>query len=267
QLFFQQQVLPVLANRCQWCHNDERKYGGLTLESAAGLANGGWHGPVVVPGKPEASRLYRRVARMEKSYMPLAATGAPGDPLPAQEIALIRQWIEGGAEWPQTQAALEQEKSRQARLETLKKIEEPRVTQEDRNWWAFRSVQRPAVPTVRETAAVRNPIDAFILSALEAKGLQPAPLASKQTLIRRVYFDLIGLPPRPEEVKAFVDDSSPDAYEKLVDRLLESEHYGERWARHWLDVARFADSDGYEYDRLRPNSWRYRDYVIHAFNQ
>jgi hypothetical protein len=265
--FFQEQILPILSSRCQWCHNDERKYGGFTLDSAAGLQNGGWHGPVVVPGKPEASRLYRRVARLEKSYMPLNGGGGPGDPLPSEEVNLIRQWIEGGAEWSETETSMEEEKSRLARLEVLKKTEEPHVTDEDRNWWAFRRIKRPTVPTVRQAVNVGNPIDAFILSALEAKGLQPAPLASRQTLIRRLYYDLIGLPPRPEEVEAFVRDSSPGAYERLVDRLLESEHYGERWARHWLDVARFADSDGYEYDRLRPNSWRYRDYVIRALNQ
>jgi hypothetical protein len=264
---FQHQVLPILSNRCQWCHNDERKYGGLTLDSAEGLHNGGWHGPVVVPGRPEASRLYRRVARLEKSYMPLNGGGGLGDPLPSQEVDVIRQWIESGAECPKTKASLEGEKSRLARLEVLKKIEEPHVTAEDRNWWAFRRVSRPPIPTVHQAGNVSNPIDAFVLSVLESKGLQPSPRASRRTLIRRVYYDLIGLPPRPEEVEAFISDPSPKAYETLVDRLLESEHYGERWARHWLDVARFADSDGYEYDRLRPNSWRYRDYVIRAFNQ
>ncbi len=262
---FQRQVLPILSNRCQWCHNDERKYGGLTLDSAEGLHNGGWHGPVVVPGRPEASRLYRRLARLEKSYMPLNSGGGPGDPLPSEEVDLIRQWIEGGAEWPETKASLEEAKSRLSRLEILKQIEEPKITNQDRKWWAFQKVSRPPLPKVRQT--VNNPIDAFILSALESKGLQPAPRASRQTLIRRLYYDLIGLPPSPEEVEAFINDSSPKAYETLVDRLLDSEHYGERWARHWLDVGRFADSDGYEYDRLRPNSWRYRDYVIRALNQ
>jgi hypothetical protein len=120
---------------------------------------------------------------------------------------------------------------------------------------------------VKNVAWVKSPIDAFVLSALEAKGLQPAPRASRVTLIRRIYFDLIGLPPRPEDVQAFERDPAPDAYEKLINRLLESERYGERWARHWLDVARYADGDGYEYDVLRPDAWRYRDYVIRAFNQ
>jgi len=123
------------------------------------------------------------------------------------------------------------------------------------------------VAGVKGVAHPANPVDAFILAALASRGLRPAPPASRRTLIRRLYFDLIGLPPRPEEVEAFLHDQSPDAYSKLVDRLLDSEHYGERWGRHWLDVARYADSDGYEYDALRPNSWRYRDYVIRAFNQ
>src|SRR5262249_31537905 len=133
-------------------------------------------------------------------------------------------------------------------------------------WWSFVKPVRPPVPTVKEAPRVKNPIDAFILAKLEAKGLQPAPQASRSTLIRRLYFDLVGLPPKPEEVQAFEKDPAEDAYDKLVNRLLDSERYGERWGRHWLDVARYADSDGYEYDLVRPNAWRYRDYVIHAFN-
>ena len=154
-----------------------------------------------------------------------------------------------------------------ARLEEIKKSEERPIKPEEREWWSFKKPIRSTVPQVKNPGRVKNPIDAFIQAALEKKDLQPAPPASKETLIRRVYFDLLGLPPKPEEVESFVKDPSPDAYERLIDRLLDSERYGERWGRHWLDVVRYADSDGYEYDRIRPNSWRYRDYVIQAFNE
>jgi len=264
---FKEQVHPILLKRCGSCHNDERKYSGFTMETRAGFFSGGWHGPVVVAGKPEESRLYRRVARLEKTYMPLGISGGVGEPLPEPELALIKQWIEGGAEWPQDAQAEAAEKARQAKLKELRRLEERLVTEDERSWWSFVRPSRPTVPVVRNNARVKNPIDAFILAALEAKGMQPAPPASRRMLIRRVYFDLVGLPPSPEEVERFANDPAPDAYEKLINRLLDSERYGERWARHWLDVARFADSDGYEYDRIRPNAWRYRDYVIRAFNQ
>jgi Protein of unknown function (DUF1553)/Protein of unknown function (DUF1549)/Planctomycete cytochrome C len=265
--FFQEKIFPIVSSRCLSCHNDERKYSGITLESYLGFQNGGWHGPVVVPGKPDESRLYRAVARLEKPYMPLGPGGGPGEPLPDEEVKLIRQWIEGGAEWPKEARAEQAEKARLATLQELAKLEERLVSPEERQWWAFQKPVRPPVPQIKNPADVRNPIDAFVLSALEGKGLRPAPLALRRVLIRRLYFDLIGLPPKPEDVEAFVNDPAADAYLKLVDRVLGSERYGERWARHWLDVVRYADSDGYEYDRLRPNSWRYRDYVIRSFNQ
>jgi len=252
---FKEKVQPILSARCGNCHNDERKYSGLTLETRSGFLSGGWHGPVVVAGKPEQSRLYRRVARLEKAYMPFGV----GEPLPEAEVARIKEWIEGGAEWPRDRQSEEAERARQARLKDLQKLENRPVTEEERRWWSFVKPVRPPVPVVKHVARVKNPIDAFVLAALEAKGLQPAPPASRRTLIRRIYFDLIGLPPRPEEVQAFENDPAPNAYEKLVNRLLDSERYGERWARHWLDVARYADSDGYEYDLLRPNASRYRD--------
>jgi uncharacterized protein DUF1553/uncharacterized protein DUF1549/cytochrome c len=259
---FKEKVQPILSARCGNCHNDERKYSGFTLETRSGFFNGGWHGPVVVAGKPEESRLYRRVAHLEKAYMPFGNA----EPLPASELALIKEWIEGGAEWPEDSQAREAERVRQAKLRELQKLEVRPVTEEERGWWSFVRPVRPAVPAVKDASRVKNPIDAFILAALEAKGLQPAPMAPRQMLIRRVYLDVIGLPPTPEEVQAFENDGSPDAYDKVVNRLLDSERYGERWGRHWLDVARYADSDGYEYDKLRPDAWRYRDYVIRAFN-
>ena len=245
---FQQKIRPILSARCQGCHNDALRFSNLSFDTAAAFRAGGAHGPVVVAGDPEHSRLYRRVARLEKPYMPMQ-----GDPLTETEIGLVRKWIEMGAAWPDDPKEPDAEKARQTRLAALKKFEDRRViTDDDRKWWSFQKPVRPDVPAVRNNALVWNPIDAFVASGLEAKGLQPAPLASRRTLIRRVYFDLIGLPPRPDEVEAFVNDKSPDAWRKLVDRLLDSEHYGERWGRHWLDVARYADSDGYEYDMLRP---------------
>src|SRR5262249_31218127 len=138
------------------------------------------------------------------------------------------------------------------------------VTAADRNYWAYRPVQRPAVPAVKNTDWVRNPIDAFLLTKLEAKGLSPAPPADRLTLCRRVFYDLTGLPPTPQQVDAFVNDKSPDAYEKLLDQLLASAHYGEKWARHWLDIVRFAETNGFERDNAKPFAWRYRDYVINA---
>ncbi len=267
-VFFEENILPILSARCQLCHNDERKYAGLTLETRDGLQNGGWHGPVVVPGNPEASRLYRRVARLEKPYMPLSPGGGTnGEPLSKDQIALLKLWIERGAKWPKDPKDVEREKENLERVEGLRKLEERPIADKERQWWAFQKPVRPPVPVVRDIALVENPIDVFVLAVLQSKGLKPAPLAARRTLIRRLYFDLIGLPPRPEEVEAFVNDPSPDAFEKLIDRLLDSERYGERWARHWLDVARYADSDGYEYDKLRPHSWRYRDYVIQSLNQ
>ncbi len=139
-------------------------------------------------------------------------------------------------------------------------------TPAQRKFWAFQPVHRTAPPTVRDTAWVATTVDQFILSKLESQGLKPAPPADRITLLRRISFDLIGLPPTPEEVDAFVNDQSPNAYEKVVDRLLASPHYGERWARHWLDLARYAESEGFKSDETRPNAWRYRDYVIKAFN-
>ena len=261
--FFQQKIRPILSSHCQGCHNDSLKFSGLTLDSADGLRNGGLHGPVIIPGDPAGSRLYRKVARLEKPSMPMQ-----GDPLSEADVALIKHWIEIGAPWPVDPKSIDAGKAQQARLESMKKMEDRRViTAKDREWWSFRPPIRPPVPSPARKELISNPIDAFILATLEAKGLEPAPVAPRVTLMRRLYFDLIGLPPTPEEVDAFMSDKSPNAYQKLIDRLLDSEHYGERWGRHWLDVARYADSDGYEYDMLRPNSWRYRDYVIRAFNQ
>src|SRR4051812_39851478 len=191
--FFRDKVKPIFSSRCQGCHNDTLKFSGLSLDSAAGLRAGGLHGPVVSAGNPQASRLYRKVAHLEKPAMPMQ-----GDPLSEGEAALVKRWIEIGAPWPEDAAAQSVEKVKQDRVAALKKLEDRRtITEKDREWWAFRKPAAAAVPVVKSQAPLTNPIDAFILAVLESKGLHAAPPAPRRTLIRRLYFDLIGLPPRP----------------------------------------------------------------------
>jgi hypothetical protein len=240
---FEKQVAPLLRSRCLNCHAGPRAKGDLDLTTARGLLAGGSHGEVVVPGKAADSPMYTRV---RDHKMP------PREPLSDAEAEILRRWVDAGAAW-KGEALSATVKSDSARAGS--------------DWWSLRPIRRPNVPAVKATERVRNPIDAFVLGRLEAEGLSPAAEADRRTYARRVTLDLTGLLPTPEEVDAFVADKSPDAYEKLVDRLLASPAYGERWARHWLDVARFAESHGYEMNTLRPNAWPYRDYVICAFNE
>ncbi len=226
----------VLARSCFKCHGEGSRLSELDLRGQSLALKGGKHGPALVPGKPEASRLYRMAAGLDRPQMP--PTGA----LPERDLQALREWIAAGAPYPSAAAA------------------------GDGTWWAFRPVQAPPVPAVRDPW-VRNPVDAFVLRKLRAAGLRPNPEADRRTLIRRATLDLTGLPPTPEAVEAFVADRSPDAWEKVVDRLLASPAYGERWARHWLDLARFAESEGFKSDETRPNAWRYRDYVIRSLNE
>lgn len=232
----------LLEKNCLSCHG-ESPMSGLDLRTRDGVLRGGKRGPAVVPGKSAASLLYQAVLRTGELKMPFGK-----DPLSPAEIKILRDWIDAGAKWPAEQPPA-------------------RAGSESATGWAFRRPVRPALPKVKSSTSVRNPIDAFILAKLEDKGLKPAPPADKLTLVRRAYFDLIGLPPTPEQVKSFVEDNSPDAYEKLLEQLLASPHYGERWGRYWLDVVRYADSTGFEDDLYFPNAWRYRDYVIKSFNQ
>jgi mono/diheme cytochrome c family protein len=229
-------VQSLLTSRCQSCHNDNTRSGGLSLSTMAHMRKGGMRGPAVVPGKPEQSVLYRLISGGEPR-MP-----RQGEPLSAAEVESIRQWIESGAPWTESAA-----------------------------WWSLQPLTRPAPPHVSSswvrTPWVRTPIDAFILARLKEKGLHESREADRRTLIRRLTWDLHGLPPSPEEVDAFVSDPSPDAYEHLVDRLLDSPRYGERWGRHWLDAAHYAESHGYDKDKPRRNAWPYRDYVIRSFNE
>jgi hypothetical protein len=228
---------------------------GLDLRTRESILTGGEHGPAVTPGNPEKSRLYRAVAGIENPTMP------PGKKLTESDIAILRRWIEEGALMPEAAGVSKLKDDETAAA--LAKMEERPITAEERDYWAFRSPVRHPLPI----GNARNPVDAFLRVALKAKGLKPSPAANRRTLIRRAYLDLTGLPPTPAQVNAFINDRSSDAFANVVDELLASPHYGERWGRHWLDVVRYADSGGFEYDRDRPNAWRYRDYVIRTFNQ
>jgi hypothetical protein len=243
ELSFSRQVAPLLRDRCLKCHSGSRACGDLKLTTRDDLLSAGATGPAVKPGKSADSLLFKYVRDRK---MP------PKEPLSSAEVELIRRWIDTGAKWEGP---------------ALVSVKPTAPVRAGLDWWSLQPIRRPAIPAVKDRSLPRNSIDAFLLAALEAKGLSFAPEADRRTLIRRVTFDLVGLPPTPEEIDAFVSDTRPDACERVVDRLLASPHYGERWARHWLDVVRFAESHGYEMNTLRPNAWPYRDYVIRAFNQ
>ena len=248
---FARDVRPILERSCWKCHGPEKQKGGLRLDlRTATLALRASGRRAITPGKPEESELIRRVeaADVEERMPPKS------DPLTRDETRTLRAWIRQGADWPET--AVGASNGRKAMV----------VTAEDRQHWSYRRLTHVDPPDVRDAGWCRTPIDRFVLAALEARGIRPNVRADRRTLIRRVYFDLLGLPPSPEDVKAFVADPAPDAYNKLVDRLLASRHYGERWGRHWLDVARYADSDGLESDADRPTAYHYRDFVIRAMN-
>ncbi len=247
---FSDTIKPLLQRQCLSCHSHAAKKtsGGLTLDSRGGLLAGGDSGPAIVPGKPDESLLVKAVRR-DADFVQMP----PKEALSQVEVASLIEWIKLGAPWPGDQAA--------AVTRAANKI-----TAESRAWWAFQPL-RSAPPPALDTPWARGDLDRFILQKLNEVGLEPAPEASRRVLIRRLYFDLWGLPPSPEEVEAFEKDAAPDACERLVDRLLEGRAYGERWARYWLDLVRYADSDGYRIDDYRPNAWRYRDYVIDSFNR
>jgi hypothetical protein len=242
--FFENKVRPVLVQNCVKCHGPARHRGGLRLDSRAALVVGGDQGPAVVPGEPDQSLLVAAVRQSGELKMP------PSGKLPARQIGDLVRWVRMGAPWPGRP--------------TTAVTPAAGVTNaaQERPHWAFLPVRRPPVPPV--TAG--NPVDAFMRARLQARGLRLSGPATRRELIRRVYFDLVGLPPTPQEVDAFVTDNQPGAWEALIDRLLASPHYGERWGRHWLDVVRFGQTHGYERDDEKPNAWRYRDWVIRSFN-
>ena len=236
---YESRVEPLLKTSCLPCHNAKSRTSGLALDSREGALAGGNRGPAIKPGAPDESLLIRAVEQKGDLKMP------PGTRLKDEQIATLREWIEKNAPWAPAAVS----------------VKKP-------GWdhWAFQPPKRPTPPAVRNTGWVRNEIDRFVLARLEQQNIAPSPEADRNTLLRRLSLDLTGLPPTPQEIAAFLADTSPDAYEKVVDRLLASPHYGERWGRHWLDLARYADSDGYTIDGPR-QIWKYRDWVISALNR
>src|SRR5262245_4124690 len=243
---FRKDIEPILRKTCIACHGSVVAASGLRLDSRRSALAGGYSGPVIKPGQSAGSRLIHLVAGLEEGkVMPLQ-----GDRLSLEQVGLMRAWIDQGAEWPEDLVlSLSDDGSSKKRH------------------WAFIPPTQPPQPEVRNQAWIRNPIDSFVLARLEAEKISPSAEADRAALIRRVSLDLIGLPPTPSEDANFLADQRPDAYEQLVDRLLDSPHYGEKWARQWLDLARYADSDGYYIDKVRPNAWRYRYWVIEALNR
>jgi cytochrome c553 len=241
---FDSEVAPILAKHCLECHGRSMRKGKLALMTETSALEGGVSGPVIVRGKPEESLLWEFV---DSDAMP-----KDRPPLSGDEKQRLRRWIADGAAWGTTEV-------------------DPYLATTDRragyDWWSLQPMTKPLPPMVHNASWPLNPIDRFILATLEAKNLNPAPRADRRTLIRRLSFDLTGLPPEPQDVSRFVEDTDEGAYEKLIDRLLSSPRYGERWARHWLDVVRFGESEGFERNHIRENAWRYRDWVIQAFNR
>ena len=240
--FFETNVRPLLAERCFKCHGDKKQWGGFRADSRKALLQGGDSGAAIVPGKPDKSLLIRAVRQVDDDLkMP------KDDKLTARQVAALVRWVGMGAPFPAATGA-------------GKRTRDP-------NHWAFQPPAEWRVPAVANSNWPRSALDHFIRAKLEAAGLSPSTQADKRTLIRRVTFDLIGLPPTPEEIDGFLKDNSPDALARIVDRLLGSPRYGERWGRHWLDVARYADSNGFDENVAHGNAWRYRDYVVTAFNR
>ncbi|MCH8046250.1 MAG: PSD1 domain-containing protein [Planctomycetes bacterium] len=251
---FEKKVRPLLVKYCFKCHGPKEQEADLRLDSRAAVLRGGESGPAIEPGRPAESRLVRAIGYSDPDLqMP------PKKKLSARQIADLTRWVKAGAPWPEAQGTTEPSVASRA-------IQRPKITDEQRKFWAFRPVVDRTPPKLADESWATSPIDRFIGRALDAKGLKPAPPADKRTLLRRIYFDLIGLPPAPEEIEAYLADDSPKAFAKVVDRLLASEHYGERWARHWLDLVRYSETDGHVQDNLRPHAWKYRDWVIDALN-
>src|ERR1043166_4329703 len=265
--YFTEKVKPLLDSRCISCHGPDEGKGGLPLDSPAALLKGGDNGPALVPGKPSESLLLQAVMHSKKDLeMP------PKDKLTTNDIAVLKRWIEDGAPWPAAAANLASvvvakpgERIGDAWHDSRNPI--VRIFGGQRlDLWSLKPVQRVEPPSVKNKKFRRSPIDNFVVAKLEASKLQPASEADKPPLARRLYFDLTGLPPTPEEMNAFLSDKRRDAYERLVDKLLASPRYGEHQARLWMDVIRYSDSNGFDWDEFRPKAWRFRDYLIRSFN-
>lgn len=246
---FAREIKPLLDAHCVKCHGPEKAKNGFRLDTRAHALAGGDHGVDIIPGESALSPLVHFVAGLVPDIeMP---PKGKGEPLTMAQVGLLRAWIDQGAKWDREEST----------GEVRKQVEK-------NDWWSLKPLNKPVLPRPENREAeVANPIDAFVLEKLSEKGLRPSPQADRRTLIRRLYFDLIGLPPKPEEIEAFAADKDAKAYEKLVERLLASPHYGERWARHWLDVVHYGETHGYDKDQPRPNAWPYRDYVIRSFNE
>jgi len=249
--YFEKYVRPVLAERCQNCHNPKAKTAGLDLTTGEGFLHGADSGVLVNKENPADSRIVKAVSYLERIKMP------PTGKLKDTEIAAISEWVKAGAVWPGVSGTVAEAKPAPGK----------KFTDRQKNFWSFQPRRAVTPPAVRDSSWVKTPIDQFILAKLEEKGLSPAPAADKLTLLRRATYDLTGLPPSEKEIADFLADSSPNAFEKVIDRLLASPRYGERWGRHWMDVARYADSTGADEDHRYPDAWRYRDYVIDSFNR
>jgi hypothetical protein len=254
--FFEQKIRPLLSSRCFECHGPKKHKGGLRLDSRASILEGGDSGPALVPGKPEESRLIEAIGYSDDLKMP------PKGKLPSQEIEVLTNWVKQGAPWSDRESV-----EPSAAPASNAPATGPLFRPDQKAFWAFQPLKDPPVPSVRRADWPRTPIDRFVLAELEKQGLSPAPQADKRTLIRRATFDLTGLPPTPEEIHAFLEDQSPEAFARVVDRLLGSPGYGVRWGRHWLDLARYADSNGMDENVAYANAFRYRDYIVDAFNQ
>jgi hypothetical protein len=274
--FFESKVRPVLVERCVGCQGPEKQKAGLRLDSLVALLRGGESGAAIDLDDADASNLVAAI-RHESWEMP------PDGKLPDDQIEAIVSWVKDGAAWTGSKPATEllaaglpeMDDAEAAATGPKKRSKKGGITTEDHGYWAFRPVVRPAPPLLPSGdtlpaglvgPVVHNPIDHFILAKLSEAGLEPVPEADRRALIRRLSFDLLGMPPTAADVESFVNDPSPDAYERLVDQLLGDPRYGERMARHWLDLSRYAESDGFRQDAFRPTAWRYRDYIVRAFN-
>ncbi|HET6424790.1 MAG TPA: DUF1549 domain-containing protein, partial [Planctomycetaceae bacterium] len=245
---FEREIAPLLIRRCLECHDDANASGGLSFSNGPSFTKGGDSGVAFNVGHPGKSLLLQRVTAGE---MPPLRQGKP-QPLPKDEVTVLEKWIQQGAKWPAGR-----------KLDPYEKTTDVRA---GRDWWSLQPIKRPDVPQVSHAEWQANPIDAFVLAKLEQNGFTPAPEADRRTLIRRLYFDVVGIPPVREEIEEFVADTSPNAWESRVEKLLSSQHFGERWARYWLDVVRFAETSGYERDQTKPFAWKYRDWVVKALN-
>lgn len=248
--FFESKVRPILVEHCQECHGAKKQESELRVDSKAALAAGGASGPTIVPNDPDKSLLIQAVR-----WPDIGLQMPPKAKLPNDKIAILVEWVKRGAPYPGSEGAPAPTKS----------VGDEAVAA-GRQFWSFQPPRAAPLPVVRDAAWVRAPVDAFLLATMERHELSPAPPADRATLLRRLTFDFTGLPPTPDEVLAFLADDSPDAVERQIDRLLASPRYGERWGRHWLDVARYSDSNGLDENVAHGNAWRYRDYVVSAFN-